>query len=314
MSNALSDVRNRIHRKSHEYFTFAYGRRDQSRWRMFYGATDALLDASTAASAFGDAVQSDPAIDLLVCYGFLQAIYIEQDAVLTLARAVGIEKWHPNDNPKLKEIRDLRNRLTGHPAIAGEKSKPKRLSSAIISYDRVRPNSFVGSIYFEDGFQQVVVSVTDILNDNETQLRLQMLEVERVMDEQERKFRMEQSKRLLSIEFGQGFDYLLQRLHCDLNDDGRLGQAEAHLKMICEKLNRLREDLHDRGFATKATDYDFDRIFAGLGILNSVMAREKHVEADQHKFDLVFDGIEKRIQDLRKFVEELDTRLTTPIE
>jgi hypothetical protein len=86
---------------------------------MFYGAADALLDASTAAAAFGRAVRKDSAIDLLVCYGFLQALYIQQDAVLTLSHAVGL-RWHPNDDPILRKIRDIRNRLTGHPAHAGE--------------------------------------------------------------------------------------------------------------------------------------------------------------------------------------------------
>jgi len=41
--------------------------------------------------------------------------------------------------------------------------------------------------------------------------------------------------------------------------------------------------------------------------------REKHTQRDQYEFDLVFDGIEKNIGQLRKFVEELDERLNNPI-
>jgi hypothetical protein len=149
MTNTLSDIRERLHNKSHDYFTFEYSRRERTSWRMFYGATDALLDASTAAAAFGRAVRGDSAVDLLVCYGFLQALYIQQDAVLTLSRAVGL-KWNPNDDPMLKGIRELRNRLTGHPAHAGEREKPRRLSSAIIVSRDIRPSSFSGYIYYED--------------------------------------------------------------------------------------------------------------------------------------------------------------------
>jgi hypothetical protein len=313
ITESLSDIRDRIHKKSGEYFTFAYGRRDHASWRMFYGATDALSDASMAARAFSKAIRSDPAINLLVCYGFLQAIYIQQDAVWTLSRAVEI-KWRPNDNPKLRQIRDMRNRLTGHPAIAGENSKPKRLSSAIISYDRVSSDSFKGSIYFEDHFEPVVVSVVDVLNDNEAQLSLQMLEIERKMDEQEQNFRAEQSKTLLASEFGQPFDYLLRRLHCDLNDDGRVGQAQAHLKMIREILDRLKEQLDTRGFGSTAITYDFGRIFTGLGLLDSIMHKEKYTEADQHMLDLVYDGIEKNIKELRNLIDDLDRHLKAPIE
>ena len=94
MSKDLAELRDRIHRKSHDYFTFEYGRRDRKKWRMFYGATDALLDAGMAAAAYVRAITSDASVNLLVCYGFLQAIYIQQDAVRTLSRAVGLA-WHP---------------------------------------------------------------------------------------------------------------------------------------------------------------------------------------------------------------------------
>lgn len=144
MTEALSDIRDRIHRKSQEYFTLAYARRDKSRWRMFYGATDALLDASMAARAFGKAIRSDPPINLLICYGFLQAIYIQQDAVSILSEAVGI-KWNPNDNLTLREIRDTRNRLTGHPAFAGESRNDCHLRSFHIT-KFVRSPSKVASI------------------------------------------------------------------------------------------------------------------------------------------------------------------------
>lgn len=79
MTDSLSDIRARLHRKSHDYFTFEYSHRERTSWRMFYGATDALLDASMAARAFGQAVRGELAVDLLVCYGFLQALYIQQD-------------------------------------------------------------------------------------------------------------------------------------------------------------------------------------------------------------------------------------------
>lgn len=279
---------------------------------MFYGATDALLDASMAARAFSNTTKSDPGINLLVCYGFLQAIYIQQDAVWTLSRAIGI-KWSPNDNPKLKAIRDRRNRLTGHPAIAGENSKPKQLSSAIISYDQVSPNSFKGSIYFEDRLEAVIVNVTDVLNENEAQLSLQMLEIERKMDQEERKFRIEQSEKPLASELGRPFDYLLQRLHCDLNDDGRLRQAQAHFAMIRDILDGLRRELDIRGFGSAEVTYDFGRIQVGLETLDFMMHQEAHSEADQHKFDLLYDGIEKRINELRRFVDELDARLRSPV-
>lgn len=152
-----------------------------------------------------------------------------------------------------------------------------------------------------------------MLKENESQLSLQMLEIEEKMDEQEQEFRNEQSKKPLGSELGRPFDYLLQRLHCDLNDDGRLGQAQTYVKMVREILDNLKRELDTRGFGSNAVTYDFGRIHTGLGILDSIMHQETHAETDQHTFDLVYDGIEKRINEVRKLVEELDTRLRGPV-
>jgi hypothetical protein len=141
-----------------------------------------------------------------------------------------------------------------------------------------------------------------------------MLEIERRMDEQERQFRTEQSKKPLAQEFGEPFDYLLQRLHCDLDDDGRVGQAKAHLEMIREILGNLKRELDTRGFGSKSITNDFDRILTGLGILDSIIQQNEYAESDQHKFDLVYDGIEKNIKELRKYIDELDAQLRDSIK
>jgi hypothetical protein len=266
MPDGLSDIRTRLHQKSHEYFTFEYSRRERTSWRMFYGATDALLDASMVAAAFDRAVRKDSAIDLLVCYGFLQALYIQQDAVLILSRAVGL-RWHPNDDPLLKKIRDIRNRLTGHPAHAGEKEKPRRLSSGVITYRDVQPGRFSGYIYFEDTGEPVTVNVAAILRDNEAQLAIQMQIIETEMDNQEGKFRAEQAKRPLSDNFGAGFEYLLEKLHCDLNNETRVIQAQTHVKMIREIIEKLQKDLAAREFEPADAGYHIGLLVTALDFM-----------------------------------------------
>jgi len=279
---------------------------------MFYGATDALLDASMAAGAFSRSVRKESAIDLLVCYGFLQALYIQQDAVLTLSRAVGL-KWHPNENPILKKIRDTRNRLTGHPAHAGENERPRRLSSAVITYRDVRPDAFSGYIYFEDTGEPVTVSVAVILQDNEAQLALQMQNIEAEMDNQERKFRAENVKRPLSDNFGTGFSYLLEKLRCDFNDQTRVEQAQTHVTLIREVIEKLQNDLSEREFEPADVDYHIDLILTALNFMGSTLNEETHSRYDKNMFYLVLDGFHTNLDDLKSIIAEIDSRLRTPI-
>lgn len=310
MANSLADIRDRIHSKSENYFTFAYRQRDPKAWRMFYGATDALLDASMAATAYGKAVKSDPAIDLLVCYGFLQALYIQQDAVWTLSRSIGL-RWHPNDDPRIKEIRDLRNRLTGHPAFAGEKSR--RLSSAIIEYHDVSSSTFSSHIYFDMTTERVSVHVPTILKDNEDRLAVQMLAIEAEMDKREDKFRSQQAKKPFSDLFGTGFDYLMQRLRLELDNDGRVGQAVAHSAMIRERVMALKSELANRGFESETFLYELSVVLDGLDLIDQMIAKSDHSPKNQNEIDIVCDGFSINMNKLREHVVELDKKLNTRI-
>jgi hypothetical protein len=60
----------------------------------------------------------------------------------------------------------------------------------------------------------------------------------------------------------------------------------------------LTKELNDRGFASSATAYHLGRILTGLGILEQIIQQDDHSEASQHKFDLVFDGVEKHLKGL----------------
>jgi hypothetical protein len=277
---------------------------------MFYGATDALLDASLAAQSYGAITNATSGANLLLCYGFLQALYIQQDSVLTLSRALGL-KWHPNSNDRLKEIRDIRNRLTGHPSSAGENGNPPRPSSAIIPYNDISPNGFRGHIYYEDGFEDITIDVDSMLRDNEMRLSLQMQQIEQKMDDRERDYREEKAKQPFLSSFGTGFDYLVQRLWCDLTDESRVPQAQTHAKMIRERITALRDDLSNRGFQPESRSLDI--IFSGIDLLEKILDRSSPSASDQDEFNLIYDGLEKRIRTTETMVRTLDISLKTPV-
>jgi hypothetical protein len=307
---SLSEIRSRIHDKSHDYFVFEYRRWDRAKRDMFYGATDALYDASLASDSYGRAITKDQGANLLVCYGFLQSLYIQQDAVWTLSRALELT-WHPNDSHRLREIRNVRNRLTGHPALGGEKEKPRRLSSAIISSDSITPCGFQATIYYEDGFKNVFVDVSTYLGDNEKQLIAQLRAVEKKMDAEERKFRRKRANPPMSDVFSGSFDYLLQRLWCGLNDQDRLLQAKAHAKIIREEILSLRKDIEKRELNSEQMAHCFDRIFRGIQRLEKIMNKKSFSANDHCDFDLVYEGTKSQIRKLKKIVRDLDEKLST---
>ncbi|WP_165828819.1 hypothetical protein [Caulobacter radicis] len=88
---------------------------------LFYGATDAIQDAGEAILSLEPGFPSGK--EILAIYGLLQALFIQQDAVLQLEAAVlygtlsNKRGWKQMDL-ELQKIRTLRNRVSGHPSHA----------------------------------------------------------------------------------------------------------------------------------------------------------------------------------------------------
>jgi hypothetical protein len=135
--------------------------------------------------------------------------------------------------------------------------------------------------------------------------------IEKRMDEQEHQFRIEQAARPFALCFGNNFEYLVQRLHCDLSDEGRLGQAQAHARMIRAAIEMLEKELTERGFEREAHSWKI--VFTGLDLLEAIMSRRSSSISVQHEFDLIFDGLEKNIDSLRADIADIDAKLRAPI-
>jgi hypothetical protein len=275
--------------------------------RMFHGAMDALLDAGMAAESYSRAFSGDTGVDLLICYGFLQAIYIQQDAVRTLSKALDLE-WRPRDNEQLAKIRDARNRLSGHPS-----RNRSDLSSAIIPYQDISRSGFRGHVYCTDEVQDIDVDVSLFLKENESNLTTQMLLIEETMDRQEREFRKGHRDRSFTARLEGGFSYLLQRLHCNLSDETRVVQSETHASMIKSVLRSLQQEVEDCGFGTLDISYSIERLLTGINLLENILNKKTASFESQYQLDIVYDGIEKDIVDLKNTLGDLDARLNTSI-
>jgi hypothetical protein len=174
------EIRERIHRQSHNLTAFEQQNRSDENWNRFYAATDTLLDVETALGAFD---WSKRAPSLLERYGFLQALVIAQDATRELSKSVGIE-WSPYNDDRLKYIRELRQRVAGHPAWS-EKAKKYNYqrSSAMIDLSENHRDGFNVVLYYEKGAEEVFVSFAHLQSENYSALIDRLTIVEKRMFE-----------------------------------------------------------------------------------------------------------------------------------
>ncbi|MDZ4110202.1 MAG: hypothetical protein U1E18_11480 [Brevundimonas sp.] len=301
----FGEVRERLHRKASSYFTHDLKRWDRTKWRLFFGATDALLDTEYALSNVARGVPADRQHAILACYGYLQALYIQQDAVALIWKAMDLS-GEPLSDPKVQKVRELRNRIAGHPARAEKMGRGKRASSAIINLHDISPSSgFKAVIYYDDDMDVVDISFAQLLADNCCGLTASLLEAERTMDEREAAFRQAARAQPLSSAFENGLSYTLEKLRCGPNDSRR----EMAMRMLDRSLGDLEAQLKDRKFWCEASEYPIDSIRAGLRLGERLHEISEEGRIEQTWW-VISEGIDSHVRSLLTHLHALDEKLS----
>ena len=301
---AFAEVRERLHTKAGDYFVCDLKRWNRAKWRLFFGATDALLDTEFALSNVARGVPADRQHAILACYGYLQALYIQQDAVALVWKALNLP-GDPLADPKVQRVRELRNRIAGHPARAEKMGPGKRPSSAIINLHDINPSSgFKAVIYYDDDMDVVDVAFAQLLADNCGGLTESLLEAERTMDEREAAFRQAESVQPLAAAFENGLTYTLEKLRCGPDDSRR----EMAMRMLASSLDDLETQLKDRKFWYEAAEYPIDSIRAGLR-LGERLHEISEADRVEQTWWVVSEGIDSHVRNLLTHLRALDEKL-----
>jgi hypothetical protein len=100
-------------------------------------ALDTAEDTTLALSNYeSGAIGSDDGEKYLKLYGFLQAIFLQQDAIRELHRLFVGNFADPADMSAWKQLRELRNLTVGHPIEKGGKEQRRRTFITRVSLKR----------------------------------------------------------------------------------------------------------------------------------------------------------------------------------
>lgn len=300
----LSETRERLHTKANEYFVYDLMRWERGKWRLFFGATDALLDTQIALSKVARGIPAEKNYAILACYGYLQALYIQQDAVTLIWKALDIY-GEPLTDSKVRRVRELRNRIAGHPARAEKPGPGKPPSSAIINVHDINPaTGFKAVIYYDDEMDIIDVSFAELLADNCRGLAESLREAERTMDKREATFRQAESAQSLSAAFENGLTYTLEKLRCGPDDSRR----EMAMRMLGGSLDDLENNLRERKFWYDTSEYAINSIRAGLRLGERL---HEISEADQieQAWWVISEGIDSHVRNLLTHLRALDEKL-----
>jgi len=232
-------------------FHYALYHDDRSSFHVICSALDVIGDTTMAIDAYLSLPdERDHGVLYLQLYGVLQALQIQQDAVQHILDTLKIQCATGSDD--LRDIREIRNMATGHPAKRERNRKHNRLqSSHKISRPSLSQESFLLFSHFEDGKSPMEpIMVLGLIEKQEKAIAARMhgalVELRRREVEHRMKYR---DKKLASL-FPATIEYYFEKCYegCRENDDnGRRTFAQMHAELLVDILGKFKDGLTERG-------------------------------------------------------------------
>jgi hypothetical protein len=279
---------------------------DKFVWHQLWAAMDIIDDVDSALKVY---VESDFPTELgeryLRVYGALQGLFLQQDALLDLIKAIHPrKKILPNDI--LKDIREARNASIGHPTQLRRQGK---LSAHGIVQNSMTKDGFDLLSYPEkDGKLFLHVPVLKLIDSQRTETVRILSEVVNDLRDQEEFHRQEFRDIKLVKVFDQS-SYAFEKIFEESRGDALpvLGSwAFDHLAHSLDEFGRL---LAERGIGIDAYDsikYLYEEIEHPLAELGKFLRREES-EIVSRKGAVVFtDALRQHFERLRNIAGEID--------
>lgn len=121
-----------------------------SHYGLFYSALDSIQDMDGALHEFSQISRKPTQLE---CLGFMQALVTLQDAVMELSNVMKLN-WRPSNTPELQEIRDIRNRVVGHPVIA----KHGDNSTSFFTHGNITSEGFMAVVQYKGEWRNVSIN------------------------------------------------------------------------------------------------------------------------------------------------------------
>lgn len=218
-------------------------------WNQLCSSLDVIEDCDLAIDAYiNNEFGPDDGEKYLRLYGVLQALFLQQDAIINLHESLVLPN-NLNLNPKLKEIRDIRNDSIGHPTKRGNYK-----SYHFISRNTITKSGFQLFSNYENSKTRIRdISIISLIKEQRKYLSKAL---EKVIDSliaeekaHKEKFKMEKLENIFS-----NSQYYIEKIFEAIwkPEDAILGQM--HIKLVKKNIEKLKESLQNRGIEIDTYD------------------------------------------------------------
>jgi hypothetical protein len=279
---------------------------DIAAWKMLCSCLDTVDDTELAIRAYEQFGKAPTVGDLyLLVYGVLQALFVQQDAVKNLCAALVID-YEPDE--LLKEIRDTRNDIAGHPT--------KRRDGKWLAYNSISRFSLT-----KEGFDLMTtysdknrrprfrpISIEPLIKTQRDVIQKALAEVLRRLKTEEANHRAKyRDQKLQDI-----FPSMLGNYFAKIRDaiDGRIpwGYGARHIELVAKVIEDFKERLKERGIL-QAYDSVVDLINSieyPIQELTTYFTDAANTSLSEKSAHIFVFFIDKHIEELKIIAKEID--------
>jgi len=284
---------------------------------MLTSSFDTVSDTETVISTF-EALPDPGSVGAryLMIYGILQALYLQQDAVESMVRALGPSTrpiYRIESEPEAEEIRKVRHRAVGHPTVEGNvasKKSPGIQMSHFVVQHSVRKDGFTIMTTFANGLHTFThVSVGELIGRNRTMIERVLRQILAKLEAAEREHRNMFKKGKLADIFPLTTHHLFEKVFEGIDSptsgDGQIGKG--CLNAIAKHVETFKEALNKRGLLSRSSDWGCDLTEIEYPIVELKKYWEGMGSLQDPRAAYIFATfVRDRVQALQKMAVELD--------
>ena len=277
---------------------------DTSAWNQLCSCLDVIGDTDLAISAYNEATPKNISETYLLVYGILQTLFLQQDALRNLCEALAITY---SQDPRLKEIREIRNESIGHPTKLNFKKKTtwNFISRATLS---------------KNGFQLVATSadpnlpkfknidLSEIIKAQSLKVADALSSILKTLEDEEKehkeKFMSEKLLEIFSSNLGYYFSKISEAIHGSMPN--QLGSG--HLKLVQGIIDQLEKALNARAIipANDFIKYDIDLLKYPISELNKYFNEKSQTSLTSEGAYIFLFFIKEHTEKLKGIAKEID--------
>ncbi len=277
--------------------------KDSRAWNQLCSSLDVIGDTELAFDAYVAAPDTDDAgATYLLVYGVLQALVLQQDAVLHLAEALGLNY---ELDPTLKEVREVRNASIGHPT----KRSGRARSHFISRISMTRAGFQLMTVYPDQGPAEFKgVKLPSLIATQRSQLRAILTEVVASLQREEAEHKAMFRGDSIGSAFPATIDYYFEKIFESIPSGRSPEYGRLHVQLLMETVARFESKLSARGLAgaNDSVDYHLDLVAYPLKELDHYFAEPAASRLNERDAVIFTQFTQGEIETLRRMAAEID--------